>query len=218
MSSAEGSVDRGQRSEQALADAAAEVIAERGITGASFRLIGERAGTSRGLPTHHFGSKDALVARIAQRAQDHVQEIMAAAVLDSTREPHDITGRDLVRLLVHTYLGLFDDPTPDERALLVMWGSTFPSRSSIDGMIEADHRSYEGWADQLARGQRDGSIRPDLDVEAGAVILHGMLRGIAALALTGSPGTDLTAVRRSVDAWLEYALGPRDDAEPGAGF
>jgi AcrR family transcriptional regulator len=208
-SSAEGRLDRGQRTEQALADAAAEVIAERGITGASFRLIGERAGTSRGLPTHHFGSKDALVARIAQQAQDHVQEIMAAAVLDSTSQPEDITGRDLVRLLVDTYLGLFDNPTPDERALLVMWGSTFPSRSSIDGMLEADHRSYEGWASHLARGQRDGSIRADLDVEAGAVILHGMLRGIAALVLTGSPGTDLATLRHSVDAWLEHALAPR---------
>jgi AcrR family transcriptional regulator len=209
VSSAEGRPERGQ-SEQALVDAAAEVIAERGIIGASFRLIGERAGTSRGLPTHHFGSKDALVARIAQRAQDHVQEIMGAAVLDS-RRPEDITGRDLVRLLVDTYLGLFDDPTPDERALLVMWGSTFPSRSSIDGMIEADHRSYEGWASHLARGQRDGSIRADLDVDAGAVILHGMLRGIAALVLTGSPSADLATMRRSVDAWLEYALTPPVD-------
>jgi AcrR family transcriptional regulator len=210
VSSVEGRPERGQ-SEQALVDAAAEVIAERGITGASFRVIGERAGTSRGLPTHHFGSKDALVARIAQRAQDHVQEIMGAAVLDSTHRPEDITGRDLVRLLVDTYLGLFDDPTPDERALLVMWGSTFPSRSSIDGMVEADHRSYEGWASHLARGQRDGSIRADLDVEAGAVILHGMLRGIAALVLTGSPSVDLATMRRSVDAWLEYALTPPVD-------
>jgi AcrR family transcriptional regulator len=217
VSSAEGRPERGQRSEQALADAAAEVIAERGITGASFRLIGERAGTSRGLPTHHFGSKDALVARIAQRAQDKVQEIMGAAVLDSTGQPDDMTAGNLVRLLVDTYLGLFDDPTPDQRALLVMWGSTFPSRSVIDGMIEADQRSYEGWASHLARGQRDGSIRADLDVEASAVILHGLLRGIAALVITGSPGTDLATLRRSVDAWLEYALAPRDNTEPSNG-
>ncbi|HXY28870.1 MAG TPA: helix-turn-helix domain-containing protein, partial [Acidimicrobiales bacterium] len=55
--------ERRSRSEDALLDAAAELIAERGIQGASLANIGSRAGLSRGLPNHHFGSKDALVSR-----------------------------------------------------------------------------------------------------------------------------------------------------------
>ena len=71
--------ERRGESEEALLDAAANLIAERGVERASLASIGERAGTSRGLPTHHFGSKDALVARLASRVQDHV----AAASLNS---------------------------------------------------------------------------------------------------------------------------------------
>jgi AcrR family transcriptional regulator len=201
-------VERRLESERALLGAAAEVIAERGITGASLTVIGERAGTSRGLPTHHFGSKDALVARVAAQAQDHVQAAMTAAVDRWPRPRDEITGMELVRLLVDTYLELFEHPTPDERALLVLWGSTFPSCSSIDGMLEAEARAYEGWAGHIESGQRDGTIRDDIDAAASAVILHGMLRGVAAVVLTESEYTDITSVRRSVDAWIERALAP----------
>ena len=73
-------VERRQESEHALLSAAAEVIAERGINGASLSVIGERAGTSRGLPAHHFGSKDALVARVASAAQDRMAEVLLASI------------------------------------------------------------------------------------------------------------------------------------------
>ena len=39
-----------------------------------------------------------------------------------------------------------------------MWGATFPSQASIDGMVEAEQRSYDGWAELIALGQDDGSI------------------------------------------------------------
>ena len=56
---AQTQAERRQKSEQALLDAAAALIAERGVEQTSLARIGESAGTSRGLPTHHFGSKDA---------------------------------------------------------------------------------------------------------------------------------------------------------------
>ena len=84
------------------------------------------------------------------------------------------------------YLELFENPTAEERALIVMWGATFPSQASIDGMLEADQRSYDGWADLIRRGQEDGSIRSDLDPTAAAVVLFGLMRGVAALLLTES--------------------------------
>ena len=200
---------RGRRpeTEQALLDAAAAVIAERGITGASFTVIGERAGTSRGLPTHHFGSKDGLVARLAERAQQDMSEQMTAAV--EAAGAADIAGLELVRLLVGTYLDLFEHPSPDQRALLVMWGATLPSEASIEGLLEAERRSYEGWADRIREGQADGSIRPDLDPVTTAVILHGMLRGVAALVLAEGEYTDMSGVRGGVDAWIERALAAR---------
>jgi AcrR family transcriptional regulator len=201
-------VERRQESERALVAAATEVIAERGVDGASLATIGERAGASRGLATFHFGSKDALVARVAGSAQDRLTEVMLAAVEGSSRGAEEVPGLAWLRASVDTYLELFEHPTAADRVLIVMWGATFPSESSIEGMLDADRRAYDGWAGLIRCGQRDGSIRPDLDAAASAVILHGMLRGVAALLLTESEFKDMTSVRATVDEWIASALAP----------
>lgn len=195
--------ERRSRSEEALLDAAAELIAERGVDRASLALIGERAGLSRGLPTHHFGSKDALVARLAARAQDRIAAALTAVAEDRSGT---LSGLDVIFVTVDSYLELFEDPDPDIRALLVMWGSTFPSLSSVEGMVEAERRSYDGLAEVISAGQRDGSIREDAQPTASAVLLLGMIRGIAALELTDSSITDMRRVRRTCRDWVNRSL------------
>ena len=151
--------ERRSRSEDALLEAAAEVVAERGVQGASLASIGGRAGVSRGLPTHHFGSKDALVAQLAERAQTRI----ALVIFEAQRRHAEVSGHqsvlDEILVGVDAYLELFEDPGPDERALLVMWGSTFPSNASVEGMADAERRSYEGLSQRIASGQDDASIR-----------------------------------------------------------
>ena len=66
----------------------------------------------------------------------------------------DLSALDEVFLTVDAYLEMFEDPTPDQRALLVMWGSTFPSGASVDGMADAERRSYEGLSQLITSGQR----------------------------------------------------------------
>jgi AcrR family transcriptional regulator len=200
-------VQRRRESERALLIAAAAAIAERGVNGASFAVIGDRAGTSRALPTHHFGSKDALVALVASTAQDAVLAAMTEAI-ESERRLRDLSGLEVVRTLVNTYLGLFEHPTAQLRALIVMWGSTFPSDASIEGMLDADQRAFEGWAGNIRDGQADGSIRSDVDADASAVVLHGLLRGVAALVLTEAKYTDMSRVRVTLDHWITGALAP----------
>ncbi|MHB1582736.1 MAG: TetR/AcrR family transcriptional regulator [Acidimicrobiales bacterium] len=198
--------ERRGRSEEALLDAAAELIAERGVDRASLALIGERAGLSRGLPTHHFGSKDTLVARLAARAQDRIADVMTAV---AELRAGTLSGLDVIDVTVDSYLALFEDPDPDVRALLVMWGSTFPSLSSVAGMVEAERRSYDGLSEVIADGQRDGSIRPDVDPAGAAVLLLGMIRGIAALELTDSSITDMRRVRQTCRDWVTRSLAAR---------
>lgn len=194
--------ERRSRSEEALLDAAAELIAERGVERASLASIGQRAGVSRGLPTHHFGAKDTLVARLAERAQERI----AAFMLERQPPLAQVTGLDVVYNTVDSYLDLFQHPSPDVRALLVMWGSTFPSSSSVEGMVDAERRGYEGLSEVIASGQGDGSIRPDADPTASAVLLLGMMRGIAALLLTDSALTDMRRVRRTCRDWVTMSL------------
>ena len=126
-----------------------------------------------------------------------------------------MSGLNLVRVSIDAYLELFEHPTASDRVLIVTWGATFPSESSIDGMLDADRRAYDGWADLINRGQQDGSIRADVDPAASAVILHGMLRGVASLLLTESEHTDMTSVRSTVDQWIAGALASASPASDG---
>lgn len=198
--------ERRSRSEEALLDAAAGLIAERGVEGASLARIGGRAGLSRGLPTHHFGSKDTMVARLAQRAQERIASAFLETLEGQSRTLEDLSGRELVYMTVDSYLGLFEHPSDDVRALLVMWGSTFPARSAVEGMVDAERRSYVGLAEVIAGGQRDGSIRADLDPTAAAVLVFGTMRGVAALLMTDSAVTDMRLVRRTCRAMIDRAL------------
>jgi AcrR family transcriptional regulator len=161
---------------------------------------------SRGLPAHHFGSKDALVARVASEAQNRTAAVLSASIERSRHGTDELLGLVLLRVSIGAYLQLFEHPTPADRVLIVTWGATFPSESSIDGMLDADRRAYEGWEDLIRRGQRDGSIRHDVDAAASAVILHGMLRGVASLLLTEAEYIDMTNVRATVDKWIAGAL------------
>jgi AcrR family transcriptional regulator len=205
----ESQAKRRSRSEDALLDAAAELVAERGVQGASLASIGGRAGVSRGLPTHHFGSKDALVARLARRAQSRIRQEMEARRSQAERTG-GLSALDEVFLTVDAYLEMFEDPTADQRALLVMWGSTFPSGASVDdGMADAERRSYEGLSQLIISGQQDGSVRADVDPIATAVLLHGLMRGLAALRLTDSRLTDMRGVRETCHNWISSALAPR---------
>ena len=202
--------ERRKASEGTLLDAAAVVIGERGIEGASLASIGERAGTSRGLPTHHFGTKDALVGRLARRAQDGVAAATRSALANEGRSSEDLSALDLLLITVDTYLELFEHPGPDARALIVMWGATFPTAASIQGMMDADRRSYEGWTELIARGQHEGSIRSGVDPAAAAAVLFGMTRGVAALLLKESYVADVGSIRAICRAWVTAVLAPLD--------
>ena len=199
-------MERREQSEQALLAAAAEVIAERGMPRASFAEIAQRAGTSRNLPAHHFGSKDVLIARVAERIQERVSAATISAIEARDQDVETLPALEVVRTTVDLYLRRFEDPTPDDRALIVMWGATFPAEAELEGMLEADRRAYIGWAEVIRWGQDDGSIRPDADPAASAVVLHGLMRGVAALLLTEADTTDMTHVRATVDDWITSAL------------
>src|SRR5881398_3453227 len=60
---------RRDQAETALLNAAAELAVEHGVRSLTLARVGERAGYSRGIVTHHFGGKQALVERLARATQ-----------------------------------------------------------------------------------------------------------------------------------------------------
>jgi AcrR family transcriptional regulator len=199
-------VERRSESEEALLEAAAVLVAERGVARTSLANIGITAGSSRGLPTHHFGSKDALIARLAGRAQDRLDSATRTAQAAAVPQGRELSGLERLEILVETYLRRFQEPTPDDRALIVLWGDTFPSAASVQGMVAADQRSFDGLTEVIQAGQHDGSIRAGVDSRASAIVLQGLIRGIAAIYLTHSELTHIDAIRQTCQAWIDSAL------------
>ena len=60
---------RRDQAEAALLNAAAELVVEQGVHSLTLARVGERARYSRGLVTHYFGSKQALLQRLARATQ-----------------------------------------------------------------------------------------------------------------------------------------------------
>lgn len=193
-------VERRAAAETALLAAAAELIAEQGVVETSLAQIGERAGYSRGLANHHFGSKAELIEQLAHRTQTAFTDSLGA---DDAR-----TGREGIVNLVGAYLGHFDAPTAESRAMLVMWGANFPARSSVAGLVAADERFRQAVSRMIERGHDDGSIGADVDPSGFAVALVAMLRGVIAQCLTDSASIDLRSVRAECERFVTAGLGP----------
>jgi hypothetical protein len=95
-----------------------------------------------------------------------------------------------------------------------MWGATFPSASGLEAMVATTRRSVEQWTRTIQAGQQDGSIRADVDPTATAVVLLGMMRGVAGLLLTDSELVDTKQARHVAQEWITAALsGP--ESRPG---
>jgi AcrR family transcriptional regulator len=72
---------------EALIRAAAALVNERGLAGASLREVARRAGVSHGAPYHHFESKEALLAALANEGFADLDRALARAQARAERNP-----------------------------------------------------------------------------------------------------------------------------------
>jgi len=91
--------------ERRLVRAAAELVGEIGPGRVTLANVGERAGYSRGLATHHFGSKGALM----QRLVDAVTSQFRDAMFEQSQSDSPI---DQLRHLIGFYIKVVSDLQP----------------------------------------------------------------------------------------------------------
>ena len=189
--------ERSSQAEQALLNAASALFALRGVDQTSLADIGDRAGYSRGLANHHFGSKATLIERLAKRFQ---REFVENVHLD--HESAD--SIEVLSGLVQTYLLSIGRHGETGRAFFVMWGAALPAEASLRPVFADDDANFragvEAW---LRKGQDNGSVDPLVDPSAGAVVLVGMLRGVVAQYLVDPQAVDLPAAVRTCQQFVE---------------
>ena len=187
---------RRDQAEAALVNAAAELVIEEGVHSLTLARVGERAGYSRGLVTHYFGSKQALLQRLA-----HATQSGFVPGLDGLPP-----GLDRLLRLIDGYIGALGQLRMPNRAFLLLWAEAATAADLARIFRERDEAFRTDLREDIAAGIADGDIRPDVAAEEAAVAVLAQLRGIGLQRLVDSPAVDTERLRRSVTEHWRRAL------------
>lgn len=164
--------ERTALAEQKMVNATIELLNSTGLAGTTLIAIGERAGYSRGLASHHFGSKSGLFRTVLKHiTADWTQELQI-----------NLKGRTglsaiLAALNAHRdHMLLFPEHV---RAMNILWTGSFDPASEFKPNVVEFHRlQREAAAAWVVAGQKTGEIRKDVDPEQFAEQFYGSLLGL----------------------------------------
>jgi len=195
--------ERTANSHRGLLSAALALIAERGFRATSLQAIGERAGYSRGLVSHRFGSKEGLLRELVRRMLDRWgTEVRDPAVGNRT-------GAAALAAVARVHRQAIEDSPDAVRALYMLLFESLVDMPELKGeLAELDQRLRERTAARLRAGKVHGTVRADLDEDAYGVLFLAMLRGITLQWLVNPGALDLTRVYAALEDLLERATPP----------
>ena len=148
--------DRSALSDRRLTEAAIELLVKSGVQRTTLQAVGERAGYSRALATHRYGSKAGLFGQVLRVASAEWLDRMQKAVGERT-------GADaLCAVTDATYRFIRDRPNV-VRAMYLLWFQSIDPgaeyQSNLANIHRAQRRDVEAWvkAAQVA-GEVDRSV------------------------------------------------------------
>ncbi|GAA3446577.1 TetR/AcrR family transcriptional regulator [Planomonospora venezuelensis] len=195
--------DRTAQARRRLLRATIRLLAERGYTGTTLGEIGREAGLSRGLVTHHFGTKDACIGA----AIEEIRSSAGRTILSGGDGRRGLAGIDH---LITAYIGSMRDGDEYMRAMYVVMADAISSapvlREAVAGSNEAFRALIRTWLGQAAE---DGEIPEAADLDAHAVLIEGLLRGICLQWLIDPGRVDLDASIRTARRAVRAGLGAR---------
>jgi AcrR family transcriptional regulator len=190
---------QGQRraeAEHRVMEATKQVIAELGVGAVTFAAIGARAGYSRGIVTHHFGSRQNLMQTLARSLQNLVPA-----------PPTGMAGRERLLAQVDLYLTTLQHNPEDTRVFSMLWAEAIAGDPDLRPIFTERDTEFRTVVAQLVRhGIDDGTISSALDADATAMAIVGQLRGIGLqLVLTGG-SADYKSLRQAITQILDAGL------------
>ena len=164
--------ERTALAEQKMVNATIELLNSAGLAGTTLIAIGERAGYSRGLASHHFGSKSGLFRTVLKHiTSDWTDELQInlkgkmglSAILAALNAHRD----HMLHFPEHA------------RAMNILWTGSFDPASEFKPNVVEFHRlQREAAAAWVVTGQKTGEIRKDIDPEQFAEQFYGSLLGL----------------------------------------
>ncbi len=164
--------ERTALAEERMIAAAIELLNAVGIEGATLKAIGEKAGYSRGLATHHFGTKAGLFRKL-------LREVSASWVEALQNRVGGKTGLEALRAANEAHLQHVLKRPDHLRAMYILWfGSLDPGsefKPNLSGFMRLQRESMANW---VRGGQELGEIRADVDPERAGEQLYATTIGI----------------------------------------
>ncbi len=172
----------GDERRQELVRAAYSLIAERGFEGLRTREVAARAGVNIATLHYYFATKEDLIRGVV----DHIEQQFAEQ--DARLRTRGMTAREQLHAELWNALEIKRDRPELQIVLLALF-----QRSLRDPAIHAIVKSMDsGWhcaiTEMLHAGIAEGSLRPDLDVDATASAIIAFIKG-ASIQLARDPET-----------------------------
>ncbi|HTN13381.1 MAG TPA: TetR/AcrR family transcriptional regulator [Sphingomonadaceae bacterium] len=183
----------------AILEATAHILAQRGYDGTTTNHVAERAGVSIGSLYQYFPSKESLVAALLQRnAEDNLRTLR-----ESIEQAEGMTLAGALRTIVDRFVAMHAQAPAHHAALL--------DRAPQIGIVEWERQSTDGvlqvLGDFLSRYRSE--LRDGLDLEMALPVLAAMGNAVLDHALRNNPGRlkDEDIRHEMVVAILAYLTG-----------
>lgn len=170
----------------AIVAAARELIVENGLEGLRTRDVAERVGINIATLHYHVPTKVALVELVAQSVKGEFKHRYETVFVEG------MTGQQRLRIKLDNFLEVFQDR---QTLAIVMYELIELSRRdpAIFEILETMRTRWIAAIEEILRdGQKDGSIRSDLDSTVGAGLIVGTLIGLNKL--PQNPAQDWRAI------------------------
>jgi AcrR family transcriptional regulator len=201
-------VERKEDAERKMLAAAIQLIAKRGVNGVTLGEIGVEAGYSRGLPTHHFGSKRALLREVGKWIKD-------TNVLELQRQTSGLRGIDGLKRIVAHYFERDSAGKENSKTVMALLCDSLREEAETADIT----REYiEYWIQQIENRYQEavdlGQVSPKLDVRTQSALLLGTLRGTLLQYMVSPDHVDLRAASRALQANIETLRLPGSGGKP----
>lgn len=196
-------IERRALSEGRIIASALKIIAEKGVQGMTLADAGERAGYSRGLPAHLFGSRAELMRRCALSLSEEVwRETMPVLPADGSFEA--IEGA------IKAWIDLVQSRPAFARAYYLMAAESLRDVGQPEPFAQVvrdfSNRGQTRFAAIIGEGVKTGEFTSKVDAEEQSWLIHATLRGIGMQWLLRPDLIDLSALGSALLAKLRREI------------
>lgn len=192
--------ERRHEAQRALLEAAIEVLGSEGVAAATLEKIGTRAGVSRGLATYHYGSKLNMIRAVVEEIRNTTVSFLEG---DTPPEP-GLAGLDT---LIERYLSIYAVKAPHGRAFMTTMVESFTGSPELSEIVVEHNRTFvDLFIDKIHEAQDLGEVDLAADVDAMAVLIASILRGVASMWFVDPEVVDMPREIKSVQAIVRTQL------------